>query len=43
MGVAEMPEADAQETLAAKICCDAQRGISDHGVVGCNPRIEGSR
>jgi hypothetical protein len=23
-------------------CCDAQRGISSSGVVGCNPRTEGS-
>src|SRR5215510_15328759 len=29
-------------TSAARVCCDAQRGISYGGVVGCNPPAEGS-
>jgi hypothetical protein len=27
---------DPSETLATRVCCDAQRGI----VIGCNPRVE---
>jgi hypothetical protein len=33
---------DPTETLAAKFCCDAQRGNSYNGVVSCNTRAEGS-
>src|SRR6476661_3839214 len=28
------------ETLGSPTCCDAQRGISYHAVVGCNPGVE---
>jgi hypothetical protein len=35
-------EFDPTETLAAKFCCDAQRGISYSGVLGSNPRAERS-
>src|SRR5258706_7073321 len=30
------------ETLAARVCCDAQGGISYSAVVGCDPRVERS-
>ena len=33
---------DPSKTLSNQICCDARRGISYHGVVGCNPQIEGN-
>src|SRR5207245_11126976 len=32
------PIHDPSETSAARVCCDAQRGI----VIGCNPRVERS-
>jgi putative ABC transport system substrate-binding protein len=28
--------------LGSQICCDAQRGISNNGVIGCNPRLRGA-
>src|ERR1700720_4116501 len=31
---------DPTETLGSPICCDAQRGISYHAVVGCNLGVE---
>ena len=33
---------DPSETLAAEICCDAQRGIFYNDVVGSDPRTKGS-
>src|SRR6266403_5894129 len=33
---------DPSETLAARVCCDAQGGISYSAVVGCDPRVERS-
>src|SRR5262249_54676184 len=33
---------DPERSIGGRPCCDAQRGISYHGVVGCDPRIEGS-
>ena len=33
---------DPERSIGGRHCCDAQRGISYHGVVGCDPRIEGS-
>src|SRR6516225_2569440 len=35
-------EVDPPRTLAAKFCCDAQRGISCNGVVMCSPRLRGA-
>ena len=37
--ITSMTEFDPSEASAARICCDAQRGISYCIVVGCKPRV----
>ena len=34
---------DPSATLGGRVCCDAQRGISWTGVVGCDPRLMGAQ
>src|SRR3954469_23829142 len=36
----DLPVLTPTETLGSPTCCDAQRAISYHAVVGCNPGVE---